>query len=134
MNPDLIRHLWVRAGQRCEYCHLPAAGYPVPLQMDHVIARKHGGETHLDNLALACVHCNRHKGPNLSGIDPATGSLARLFHPRRDIWQDHFEWHGPELRGRTPVGRVTIEVLAINDPDIRAVRHQLMSEGLYPLD
>jgi hypothetical protein len=57
-----------------------------------------------------------------------------MFHPRRDVWQEHFEWRGPELRGRTPVGRVTIEVLAINDPDIRTVRRQLMSEPLYPLE
>jgi hypothetical protein len=134
VSPDLISYIWSRAGHRCEYCHLPSAGYPLPLQMDHIIARQHGGETDANNLALACVHCNRHKGPNIGGIDPATGSLTRLFHPRRDVWQDRFEWRGVELRGRTPVGRVTIEVLAINDPDIRAVRRQLMNEHVYPLE
>ena len=82
MSPDLISYIWSRAGHRCEYCHLPSAGYPLPLQMDHIIARQHGGETDANNLALACVHCNRHKGPNIGGIDPATGSLTRLFHPR----------------------------------------------------
>ena len=76
MSPDLISYIWSRAGHRCEYCHLPSAGYPLPLQMDHIIARQHGGETDANNLALACVHCNRHKGPNIGGIDPATGSLT----------------------------------------------------------
>jgi hypothetical protein len=44
----------------------------------------------LDNLALACFFCNRYKGPNLSGFDPATGALTQLFDPRSQIWADHF--------------------------------------------
>ena len=131
MNPDLTRRIWTRAAHRCEYCHLPANTYPLPFHIDHIIARQHGGETHPDNLALACLHCNRHKGPNIAGVDPITGSLSRLFHPRKDDWTIHFEWAGHELRGKTSVRRVTIEVLAINDPDFRAVRAQLMSEGAY---
>jgi hypothetical protein len=85
-----------------------------------------------ENLALCCLHCNCHKGPNIAGIDPVTGELTRLFHPRRDRWRDHFEWHGPELIGRTPVGRATVSVLAINHPDYVAVRHALIAEGLFP--
>ncbi|MGE0683500.1 MAG: HNH endonuclease [Candidatus Binatia bacterium] len=27
--------------------------------------RRHGGETHERNLALACLRCNRYKGPNV---------------------------------------------------------------------
>ena len=49
-----------------------------------------GGLTQLDNLALACWHCNLKKGPNLTGIDPETGQIAALFHPRKDKWADHF--------------------------------------------
>jgi hypothetical protein len=44
-----------------------------------------------------------------------------------------FEWAGHELRGKTTVGRATIAVLAINDPDFLAVRAQLMTEGVYPV-
>ncbi|MFZ4763807.1 MAG: hypothetical protein ACOYMN_02540 [Roseimicrobium sp.] len=33
-------------------------------------------------MAFACFRCNSHKGPNLSGVDPSTGQLERLFHPR----------------------------------------------------
>ena len=85
------------------------------------------------NLALACLHCNRHKGPNIAGRDVATGGLVRLFHPRQDRWSDHFAWSGAELVGRTPIGRITIHVLAINDPDFLAVRQVLIEEQAFPL-
>jgi len=63
-------------------------------EVDHVIAEKHRGATSLENLALACFHCNNHKGPNIAGIDPSTGYLSRLFHPRNDDWGAHFRWRG----------------------------------------
>jgi hypothetical protein len=83
----------------------------------------------LDNLAFACLHCNRHKGPNIAGVDQATGALVRLYHPRLDDWAAHFLWDGRELRGKTLIGRVTIQVLAINDPDVHAMRAALAVEG-----
>ena len=33
-----------RAAGTCEYCRLPQAAYLLPFQVDHVIARKHGGK------------------------------------------------------------------------------------------
>ncbi|MBI4600414.1 MAG: HNH endonuclease [Planctomycetes bacterium] len=77
-------------------------------------------------------HCNLHKGPNIAGLDPHTGRLVRLFHPRRDAWADHFEWRGPLLLGRTPVGRVTVVVLAMNHPDQVTLREALIEEGAFP--
>jgi hypothetical protein len=88
----------------------------------------------LENLALACIHCNRFKGPNLAGIDPNRGEIVRLFNPRRDIWSEHFEWSGPELKALTSIGRVTIEVLSINDSEMRNFRAALMEEGLFEED
>jgi hypothetical protein len=41
-----------RAGQRCEYCHLPTRGQVATFPVDHLIARNEGGLTALDNLAL----------------------------------------------------------------------------------
>jgi hypothetical protein len=38
--------------------------------IDHIIAQQHHGETGPDNLALRCLRCNSHKGPNLSGYHP----------------------------------------------------------------
>ncbi len=36
----------------------------------------------VDNLALACLRCNRHKGPNVGSFDPLTGQLTPFFNPR----------------------------------------------------
>lgn len=133
MNAALVRQVWRRAGERCEYCHLPADLYPLVFHVDHIIPRQHGGPTELDNLALACLHCNRHKGPNLAGIDPLDGKVVQLFHPRRDSWLEHFEWHQAELTGRSAIGRCTIVVLSINAADFQAVRESLMREARFPL-
>ena len=48
--------------------------------------------------------------------------LAPLFNPRRDRWEHHFAWQGSRLKGLTPVGRVTVEVLGINQPEAVKVR------------
>ena len=111
---------------------MPQALYLLPFQIDHIIARKHGGATVADNLALACFRCNAHKGPNVAGFDPETGELVRLFHPRKDRWEEHFRWRGPQLVSLTAIGRVTVQVLAINDPGYMAVRHALIEEGVFP--
>jgi hypothetical protein len=74
------------------------------LQVDHVIPRQHGGSDDDDNLALSCVDCNLHKGPNLTGIDPQSGLVIELFHPRRHAWREHFEWRGIYITGKTPWG------------------------------
>lgn len=113
MNRELGRQVRERAGESCEYCRLPGFALPLPFQIEHVIAGQHDGETELSNLALACAHCNRHKGPNIAGMDPDTGQLVRLFHPRRDRWADHFKLDGARIVGKTPVGRA-VQVLAIN--------------------
>ena len=110
---------------------MPGSGYPGPLHIDHIIARQHGGTAALDNLALACIHCNRHKGPNIAGADPATGELVRLFHPRRDRWDEHFEWTGAQLIGTTSVGRATVAVLAINNPEFLAARRTLIEQSMF---
>jgi hypothetical protein len=81
-------------------------------------------------LALACLHCNLHKGPNIAGLDPATGQLTPLFHPRTEQWLDHFEWRGPVLVGRTAIGRTTIATLALNMPEFVATRAALLDEGV----
>jgi len=60
--------------------------------------------------------------------------LVRLFHPRQDRWSEHFEWEGAELVGRTAVGRITIQVLAINASDFLAVRETLIEERRFPVE
>ena len=131
MDADLQRLVRQRAGGRCEYCRLPQAASGVPFEIDHVIARHHGGRTVAGNLADAWIYCNGYKGPNISGLDPATGKLTPLFNPRRHKWSYHFRYEGGVLIGRTPIGRTTVEVLRSNLPNLVALRELLMEDGLF---
>lgn len=54
MGASLTQHVRERAAGRCEYCRLPQAGSNIPFEIDHIIARKHGGRTLTSNLALTC--------------------------------------------------------------------------------
>jgi hypothetical protein len=112
-----------RADDCCEYCRLPQEHSPLfALQVEHVRPRKHHGGDELENLALACIDCNLHKGPNLAGIEAESGLLTELFHPRRHAWEEHFEMRGPLIIGKTAIGRVTVDVLHMNSDDQIALR------------
>ena len=132
MDESLAQGVRERAGFVCEYCRMPQSCYPtVPFPIDHVISRQHRGPTSLGNLALSCLHCNSHKGPNIAGFDPTTRKLTRLFSPRRHKWNRHFKWAGPVIVGRTPIGRATVEILAMNTAELIGVREALIAEGLF---
>lgn len=104
-----------RAKNRCEYCAIQESDFPfAPFHVEHIVPRKHGGSDDLQNLALACLHCNLHKGPNLTGIDPVSGQIERLFNPRVDSWTEHFAFRGVTISGLTPAGRATAAVLNMN--------------------
>ncbi|HEY4088288.1 MAG TPA: HNH endonuclease [Bryobacteraceae bacterium] len=111
-------HVRERAQNTCEYCHLHQDDSPLAaLHIEHIVPKIHGGTDHPDNLALACIDCNLHKGTNLTGIDPHTNELTQLFHPRQYSWEEHFEWRGIYLAGKTAIGRTTVRVLHINSED-----------------
>jgi hypothetical protein len=117
LNVTIRNFVRDRAGDRCEYCRTNQTQDPFfRFHCEHIIARQHSGPTSESNLAWACHHCNFHKGPNLSGIDPVSGSMVALFNPRLQIWSDHFTTNGPIVVGITPVGRATIRVLDMNAP------------------
>src|SRR5690606_1105448 len=97
-----------------------------PLEIEHIIPKKHHGTDSDDNLALACYHCNAHKGPNLAGFDPLTGEITPLFHPRRDTWTDRFAWEQARIVGLTAVGRATVDVLCFNAPEALRLREALL--------
>ena len=81
-------------------------------------------------MALACYPCNSTKGPNIAGVDPVSGGIIPLFHPRLDVWAEHFEWHSAWLFGKTPNARATIQVLGINDAEAVSLRESLLEEGV----
>jgi len=87
-----------------------------PFSVEHIIPRQAGGETTLDNLALACQGCNGHKYVKTEGVGPVSGELVPLFHPRRQLWREHFAWNADFtlIIGLTPTGRATVEVLQLN--------------------
>jgi hypothetical protein len=132
MEAELRKLVWQRAGRRCEYCRMKQEFDELTFQIEHIIPRKHHGSDHEDNLALACFACNNHKGTNLTGIDPEAGGVTRLFHPRKDRWEDHFEWSGAVLIGCTAIGRATVDVLAINLSYRSELRLALIEEGVFP--
>lgn len=98
---------------------------------EHIVAKQHGGLTRLDNLALACWQCNLKKGPNLSGVDPETGQITELCHPRIQTWSEHFAFRELkskgkiEMAGLTPVGRATVRVIELNDEFRQALRYEI---------
>ncbi|HUG67311.1 MAG TPA: HNH endonuclease [Pirellulaceae bacterium] len=110
-----------RANECCEYCGRHQDESPLaPLQIEHIIPRKHGGSDDQVNLCLACIDCNLAKSSNLTGIDPDTGDAnhpVQLFNPRTQNWVDHFERQGPVIVGKTDVGRTTVFVLNMNGED-----------------
>ena len=123
---ELVRR---RAGERCEYCGLRQQHTQLKHHVEHIVAKQHGGSDDPDNLALACHRCNLNKGPNLTGIDPQTGQVARLFHPRQNRWPDHFTVEGVRIIGRDAAGRATIRVLNLNDPRRLELRAEILKRS-----
>jgi hypothetical protein len=130
--PTHLRQLvYERAEGRCEYCLIPEAIVFAAHEIDHIIARKHGGRTEADNLALSCALCNQHKGSDLASLDPETGQLVPLYHPRQQRWAEHFHLNGAILKALTPSGRVTIQLLQLNRADRIEEREMLIEAGFY---
>jgi hypothetical protein len=121
-----------RAHFRCEYCLLHEEDAHFPHQPDHIIATKHRGSTHADNLAWACYLCNLLKGSDIASVDLETGQIVRLFNPRVDNWSDHFRLEEGRLVALTAIGRVTEYLLQFNLSDSVQERQSLIAAGRYP--
>ena len=113
-----------RAKFLCEYCHTSELWQYVPFTVDHVLPIAKGGETGLENLALACFHCNRRKSDSVTAVDPQTDEMVPLFDPRQDKWNEHFIWSedGLIIVPLTAVGRATVTQLALNRERIIPIR------------
>jgi hypothetical protein len=95
---------------------------------DHIIPKQHDGETQADNLALACVRCNRYKGYNVGSFDPETGQLVSFYDPRIQIWSELFQLEGAIIPPSRSSDR---KMLHSNDADRVEERERLMAVKLY---
>lgn len=131
--PASIRRIITqRAGHRCEYCKLAQAGQEAAFHVDHIIPEMDGGETVLENLALACVSCSLRKGARQLTHDPHTRKLVRLFHPRKQAWAAHFRFDDFRIVGVTATGRATVHALKLNRLVLLTIRAEEAFLGRFP--
>ncbi len=135
ISVTLRREVEARAHGCCEYCQSQNRFSPDPFSVEHIIPISKNGATESTNLAYACQGCNNHKYNHTQGIDPLTGKLEALFHPRQQIWEVHFIWNEDFtlLIGLTPTGRATIEKLRMNRIGVVNLRKVLHALGEHPI-
>jgi len=121
-----------RAASKCEYCQLSENYSFLPFQIEHVISIKHGGGNEIENLALACVHCNSYKGTDLTTFLNNYEDIVPIFNPRKEDWNVHFETKVGEIIAKTRTAKATIKLLRLNEPERIAIRKVLSEVGLYP--
>jgi len=97
--------------------------------VEHILAKQHITDDSPENLALACPDCNRYKGPNLTSLNQETREIIRLYHPRTESWDEHFEFRGAVIVGRTSVGETTIQLLQMNADERVEMRAELQANG-----
>ena len=122
--------VYERANYCCEYCLVPEAFTFASHEIDHIIAKKHGGETTAENLALSCTICNKYKGSDLASIDPETDEVTPLYHPRKHKWHEHFHLIDGEIIPLTSQGRVTVRLLQFNRQERIEERKLLIEAGI----
>jgi hypothetical protein len=122
------------ARDRCGYCLSPQQYVMGTLEIEHIIPRSQGGSDDESNLWLSCSLCNRYKGTQITGVDPASGATVALFNPRIQVWAEHFQWSvdGTRIIGLTPIGRATVEVLQLNNEVAVEVRRNWVLAGWHP--
>ena len=121
-----------RAGRVCEYCLIAEDDTFLGCEVEHVISLKHGGTSEPENLAYACVFCNRQKGSDVGSISRQTGEFSRFYNPREDRWADHFRLDEVFITPLTVVGEVTARILQFNAVERVLERGVLREEGRYP--
>jgi 5-methylcytosine-specific restriction endonuclease McrA len=134
VSPKMRREVAERAGHVCEYCFAPFAFSPSPFNIEHIVPISLGGLTELLNLAFSCNGCNGSKSNKTHAEDPVSGQWSPLFHPRKDVWSEHFGWSEDSFLviGMTPTGRATVETLRLNRPELLNIRQLLALVGKHP--
>jgi hypothetical protein len=128
------QYIIARAKQCCEYCYSQVAFSPQSFSVEHIIPRHKGGQTTLENLALSCQGCNNFKHTKIEGVDPLTEQVLPLYHPRQQIWHEHFAWNDDYtlVIGLTTTGRATIQELKLNRAGVVNLRRVLFAMSEHP--
>lgn len=131
---ELREQVRKRAEYLCEYCHTSERWQYVRFTLDHVVPLGEGGNDALENLALACFHCNRRKSNKQAATDPQSGAVIPLFNPRTQLWSEHFSWStdGLLVLPQTAVGRTTVALLGLNRERILKIRRADVEVGRHP--
>ncbi|MCG6135904.1 MAG: HNH endonuclease [Nostoc sp. LLA-1] len=123
-----------RANGCCEYCKSQIKFAIQAFSVEHILPRSRGRTTMLDNLALSCQGCNNHKYNKTEGRDNISGTIASLYNPRQQKWNEHFA--GNEdftlVIRLTPTGRTTVETLQLNRNGVVNLRRVLYAMGEHP--
>jgi hypothetical protein len=124
ISRELRERVAVQARHRCGYCLTAESVVGTPMELEHLLPQALGGLTEESNLWLACSLCNDYKNNRIAEIDPLTGEEVRLFNPRHQEWNQHFEWsaNGEQILGKTPIGRATVAMLQLNRPSLLTAR------------
>jgi hypothetical protein len=130
-SPEVRQIVASRANYVCEYCLTAEKDAYFRFQMEHIISLKHGGSSEVDNLALACVFCNRYKGSDIAALIPSGNELVRFYNPRTDGWREHFRLNGVAIEPLTNIGEATIRILQMNHDDQILERQVLQLRGRY---
>ena len=119
----------------CEYCKCLEMYMPNDLNTEHIIPITLEGGNLLKNLAKACFKCNILKHTAITALDPITNQTVPLFHPRKDNWDDHFQWSKDLLKieGISSTGRTTIILLQTNRQSLINLRSVLIGKGHPPI-
>ena len=129
----LRRRVSARARGFCEYCLVHEEDTYFGCEADHIISYKHGGTSTTENLALACLPCNRAKGSDIGSL--VHDRFTRFYNPRADPWFDHFEVapDGIRIAALSDIGMATVRILGFNLPERLEDRAMLRSAGRYPM-
>jgi hypothetical protein len=130
----LRRAVRARALGCCEYCKTAERVSGLACQVDHIIPVAKGGQTLFENLCLACSACNGYKGAATAAFDQESSIWVPLFHPREQVWSDHFAWNTDDtlIVGLTPTGCSTVVALRMNNLLIVSARRLWTSVGWHP--
>ncbi|MEO6588063.1 MAG: HNH endonuclease [Pyrinomonadaceae bacterium] len=131
ISSETRRIVAVRAHYVCEYCLIAEEDAFFRFQIEHIISRKHGGSSELENLALSCVFCNRYKGSDIASLNPETNELVRFYNPRIMRWREHFRLQEVFIEPLTDIGEATVRILQMNHGDQILERRVLYNRGRY---